>query len=331
MKRVVLIAGLLLALAGAGAWYFAQNRAGASGYQGYVEGDLIQIGPEESGRIERLLVEAGDQVDRGQLLYSLDATVQTAQVEEAKARLGQAKAQLDNLLASEQRPEQVAVLESTRDRAQAAFELSRGDRERQKILFERGYSSRARLDQAESAFDRDKAALEEAERQIKAAQLSGRASEISANRAAVQAAEAILGQAQTHLGKRDVLSPAKGQVQDVFYRAGEVVNAGYPVLTLLPPANLKIRFYVPEPVLATLAVGQTVAVGCDSCPGDLQARVSFISQQTEYTPPVIFSEQERSKLVFRAEARPLSGIVLPIGLPVTIRPVDAVPVASTKP
>ena len=85
----------------------------------------------------------------------------------------------------------------------------------------------------------------------------------------------------------------------MFFRAGEVVNAGQPVLSLLPPQNLRLRFYVPEPVLATFALGQTVAVACDSCPAGIEAKVSFISREAEYTPPVIFSEQERAKLVFR--------------------------------
>jgi len=109
-------------------------------------------------------------------------------------------------------------------------------------------------------------------------------------------------------------------VQDVFFRAGEVVNAGQPVLSVLPPQNLRLRFYVPEPVLATFALGQTVAVACDSCPAGIEAKVSFISREAEYTPPVIFSEQERAKLVFRIEARPAAAMNLPIGLPVSVRP-----------
>jgi HlyD family secretion protein len=223
------------------------------------------------------------------------------------------------------------VLEASRARAQAAFELSQSELQRQRTLFDRGYSSQARFDQAQAAFDRDKAALHEVERQIAVAQLSGRSSEIVAAEAAVRAAAAALQRAETLLAKREVHAPVAARVQDIYYRAGEVVNAGQPVLALLPPANLKIRFYVPEPVLATIALGQTVAIACDSCGADLQARVTFISQEAEFTPPVIFSEQERSKLVFRAEARPVSEITLPLGLPVTVHPLDMAAVASTRP
>ena len=321
MKRAML-AVLLLAIAGGGSafWYFTGDGAAPAAYQGYVEGNLVQVGPEESGRIERLFVEAGDQVNESDLLFSLDASVQSAQVDEARARLKQASAQLENLRAAGQRPEQVAVLQSARERAQAALDFSRAELERQKTLYARGYTAKAKLDQAESAYERDKAALQEAQHQISAAQLAGRTDEIAAGEAAVRAAEAALQQAETRLAKRQVFSPAKARVQDVFYRAGEVVNVGQPVLALLPPGNLKIRFYVPELRLATLPLGSIVMIRCDSCTGDLRARVSFISSEAEFTPPVIFSEQERSKLIFRAEAIPLRETALPIGLPVTVAP-----------
>lgn len=322
MKRIALATLLLLMVGGASTfWYLTSNEAAPPGYQGYVEGNLVQVGPEESGRVERLLVQAGDQVIEGQLLFTLDASIQNAQVDEARARLKQATAQLENLRAAGQRPEQIAVLQSAKERAQAAFDLSNVELQRQKILFERGYSSKARLDQAESAYERDKAALQEAQHLISAAQLAGRSNEIAASEAALHAAEAALRQAENRLAKRQVYSPARARVQDIFYRTGEVVNVGQPVLALLPPGNLKIRFYIPEPRLVTLPLGSIIAIRCDSCSGDLRARVSFISSETEFTPPVIFSEQERSKLVFRAEAIPLSETALPIGLPVTVTPI----------
>ena len=213
------------------------------------------------------------------------------------------------------------MLRAQEERARASLDLSRSEFQRQQILFQRGYSAKARLDQAAAAFERDRAALAEVTRQIEAAQLSGRAAEIDAAEALARANEAVLRQAETRLAKRRVVAPAAARVQDVYFRAGEVVNAGQPVLALLPAANLRIRFYVPEPVLSALALGETVAVTCDSCGEGLRARVTFISREAEFTPPVIFSEQERSKLVFRAEARPLDAdIRLPIGLPVTVRP-----------
>jgi HlyD family secretion protein len=133
-----------------------------------------------------------------------------------------------------------------------------------------------------------------------------------------------LRQAETRVSRRQVVAPTAAQVQAVYFRAGETVNAGQPVLALLPPENRRIRFYVPEPRLATLALGTLVRLSCDSCPVGLQARISFIAREAEFTPPVIFSENERAKLVFRIEARPLDGADLPIGLPVTVMPIEQV-------
>jgi HlyD family secretion protein len=317
------LAALVLVLAlGAGAWFWygAREPAPLSGYQGYVEGNLVLIGPEEGGRITGLAVESGDRVEEGAPLFELDAAVQKAQRLEAEARLRQFEAQLENLRAALQRPEQIAVLRAQEERAKAQLDLSRTELDRQKTLFDRGYSAQARLDQAQTAFERDKAALAEVQRLIQAGQIAGRSAEITAAEAAVQAAEAGLRQAETRLAKRRIQAPANALVQDVYFRPGEVVNAGQPVLALLPPDNRRIRFYVPEPRLSALSLGQAVGIACDNCPTDLEGRIVFISREAEYTPPVIFSEDERAKLVFRVEARPLGEVNLPIGLPVTVLP-----------
>jgi len=296
-----------------------------------MEGNLVYMAPEESGRIERLEVEAGDLVSEGQLLFALESSVQIAQRNEAEARLRQAEAQLANLKAAQQRPEQIAVLRAQVERARANLDLSKNEFERQKTLYQKGISAKARLDQAESAFERDKAALDEAQRQILAAQLGGRSAEIDAAEAFARAAEAMLRQTETRVAKRRVSAPVAARVQDIYFRAGEVVNAGQPVLSLLPPANVRVRFYVPEPVLSTLSLGQTVAIRCDSCADDLRAKIVFLSREAEYTPPVIFSDKERAKLVFRAEAKPLGAVELPIGLPVSVMPLDLAPTASRQP
>jgi HlyD family secretion protein len=319
--RLIIVAVLLLA-GGTAAWFFWPRPDATTRFQGYVEGYLVFMAPEEGGRIEELTVDSGDRVSEGKPLFRLDASMQTAQRNEAEAKLQQARAQLANLRAALQRPEEIAVLEAQEERAQAQLGLSQAELDRQRTLFERGIAAKAQYDQARTAFERDKAALAEVQRQIQAGQIAGRSGEIGAAEAAVQANEAALMQAETRLAKRQVKAPSEAQVQDVYFRAGETVNAGQPVLALLPPANRRIRFYVPEPLLATIALGQNVGLSCDSCKEDLQARISFISNEAEFTPPVIFSEQERAKLVFRVEARPLDGADLPIGLPVTVTPAE---------
>lgn len=320
-KRLVGLLVLILVIgAGTATWIYWPRRDANGDFQGYVEGYLVFMAPEEGGRIDTLNVDYGDRVTKDQPLFALDASMQIAQRNEAEARLQQARAQIANLQASLQRPEEIAVLRAQEERAKAQLDLSQAELDRQQTLFTRGIAAKAQFDQAKTAFERDKAALQEVQRQIQAGQIAGRSAEINASQAAAQAAEAALNQAETRLSKRKVSAPADAQVQDIYFRTGETVNANQPVLALLPPGNRRIRFYVPEPKLATLALGQTVGVSCDSCPAGLQAKISFISKEAEYTPPVIFSEQERAKLVFRVEARPLDGASLPIGLPVSVSP-----------
>lgn len=305
-RRIPLILAVVgLVALSAAAWWFWPRSPGDNLLQGYVEGDLVLVGPESAGRIVELAVDSGSKVEAGQHLFALDDEVQKAQRDEAAAKL-------EDLKASVQRPEQVAVLQAAQRRAEAALDLSRKELDRQRELFKKGYSAEARLQQAQATFERDEAALTEARRQIEAAELSARTSEIAG-------AEAALDGAEKALAKRRVAAPVAAGVEDVYFRAGEVVSAGQPVLALLPPGNRKVRFYVPEPQLSGLRLGQEVEVLCDGCAAPLRATLTFIASEAEFTPPVIFSQEERAKLVFRAEARLVNAEALPLGLPVDVR------------
>jgi len=136
--------------------------------------------------------------------------------------------------------------------------------------------------------------------------------------AALRTAEARLNAAQTRLTRRKAFSPVDGTVQQIYYRPGEMVPAGRPVVSLLPPGNIKVRFFVPETELARISLGDNVLIKCDGCPADTPARVSFISRSSEFTPPVIYSQEERSKLVFMIEARTDKPEALRVGQPVTV-------------
>jgi HlyD family secretion protein len=131
-------------------------------------------------------------------------------------------------------------------------------------------------------------------------------------------AKARLNSAQTRLSRRSVFSSVGGTVQQIYYRPGEIVPADRPVLSLLPPGNIKVRFYVPEAVLPSINYGDEVRVTCDGCAPALIAHVSFIARQSEYTPPVIYSLDERSKLVFLIEAIPDKPSDVRVGQPVDV-------------
>ena len=136
--------------------------------------------------------------------------------------------------------------------------------------------------------------------------------------AALRQAKANLGWSETRLTRRNAYSPADGTIEQVYFRTGETVTAGKPVVALLPPQNLKFRFFAPEPILPQIKYGETVAVSCDGCAKGLTAKVSFIARSAEYTPPVIYSLDERAKLVYLIEARPDQPEKFRVGQPVTV-------------
>ncbi len=289
-------------------------------FEGYVEGDLEQIGPIEGERLKQLDVQPGAQVRKGAPLFTVATPVLDEQRVEARAKVEQEQATLENLKAALNRPEQIAVLKATLARTQASLVLSQTEYDRQVYLLPKGATTVAARDQAKYALDRDKAAVAEAQRQIDAALLPSRHHEIAAAQASIIQAQAQLDQVDTRINRQTVHAPEDAIVQDVYFWPGEMVVAGQPVLALLPPENRKIRIYVPETQLSRFSLGAKLAIACDNCAPGLEARVIYISQQAEFTPPVIFSLQERGKLVFRVDARPDDdNLKLPLGQPVTAR------------
>ena len=288
-------------------------------FPGYMEADLVLVGSEQGGRIDTLSVKEGDAVKPADAVFTLESSEQEAAVAAAKSRLGEAEARLADLKAEVQRPSEIEVIEAALSRATAQLQQAKTNLDRIKALFDKGWVSAAQLDQAIAQHDSDRAAVREAERRIEAAKLPGRSDQITAAAANVEAARHDLEEAQKNLAKRKVASPAGGTVEEVYFRPGEVVNAGQAVIALLPPQNLKVRFFVAEPVRAQLQVNQSVSVTCDGCPPDLSAKINFIAREAEFTPPVIFSREQRQKLVFLVEAYPDEKAArLTAGQPVTV-------------
>jgi HlyD family secretion protein len=288
-------------------------------FAGYMEADLVLVGSEQGGRVETLSVEEGDHVKQGDPIFTLESSEQEAAVAADKSRVAQAEAQLADVKARLQRPEEINVLEAALNEAKAMLVVSTNNLERAQALFDKGWTTKAALDQAIAEHDRNQAAVVEAEKKITAAQLTGRSDLIDAAAANVEAAQHALGEAEKNLAKRKVFSPANGTVEEVYFRPGEVVKEGQAVIALLPPRNLKVRFFVAEPVRAKLEIDQIVDVSCDGCPAGLKAKINFISRDAEFTPPVIFSREQREKLVFLIEARPEGETAtLTAGQPVTV-------------
>jgi HlyD family secretion protein len=289
-------------------------------FQGWVEADLIFVGPDDAGRVETLSVREGDEVAVGMPLFAVDADLQAADVHTAAAQVAEARARLSRLESAQQRKEEVAVLEAQEKRAESAVSLSTAELDRVQTLYNRGgIASQAQLDIAKANAGRDRAALEEVRRQITVARMASRDEDIAAANQSLVAAEARRGAAETKLARRRVAASIAGTVQQIYYRPGEVVAAGKPVVAVLPPGNLKVRFFVSEAVLPTVKFGDVVNIRCDGCADALTAKVSFISRSSEFTPPVIYSKEERSKLVFMIEARTETPEHLRVGQPVSVK------------
>ncbi|AOY02182.1 secretion protein HlyD [Jeongeupia sp. USM3] len=272
-------------------------------WQGYVEGEYVYVATSQPGRLERLSVERGQQVSAGQPLFALESADEAAAQRQASAQLASAQAQLADL-GTGKRPAEIDVTRAQLVQAQAEAVRAAAELARVRGLVGAGAVSRQQLDQATAGADATAALVRQLQSQLQVDVLAGRSQQIRAQAAQVAAAQAALAQADWLLGQKTVVAPRGGLVDDTLYRAGEWVAAGRPVLRLLPPENVKVRFFVPQTVLGGLKLGQPVRLRCDGCPAPVSAKISYISAAAEYTPPVIYSNDTRDKLVFMLEARP---------------------------
>jgi len=249
---------------------------------GYGEGEDAFIGAPQPGWVSSIAVKRGDVVKKGALLFTLDDTQQLALRDEAKATLAQATAQLQQ--------------------AQAAMAYATKELHRQSKLVAAHAGAKETLDLAISNYDQTEAQI----RQITAQE---------------RLAQATLDNAEYQLSQRKIVAQVGGRIEDIYFRQGEYVPASTPVISLLPPENVYVRFFVPEKDFARVKMGDKVRISCDSCAPNITATVTFIAQQEEFTPPVIFSIGNREKLVFKLEARAPGGLAIHPGQPVDVTPI----------
>jgi HlyD family secretion protein len=308
MKRL-LIAVVLLAGCGN-----APNDA----WQGYIEGEYVLLASPYAGQLQKLHVRRGDRIEAGKPVFALEQEAERAGRVEAQERLKTAQARLGNLKVPK-RPPEIEALRAQLNQARAARELAALQLEQSEKLYKGSFIAQTRLDEARATYEREVARVREAEAQLKnALQPLGRDAEREAAQGEVEAAKAALAQAAWRLDQKSVATPVAGLVHETFFVEGEWVPAGRPVAALLPPGNVKARFYVPETSLSAVSVGRDIEIRCDGCPGPVVAKVSYVSNQAEYTPPVLFSKESRAKLMFLVEAR-LQGANLRPGQPIDVK------------
>jgi HlyD family secretion protein len=272
--------------------------------QGYIEGEYMRVGPQFAGFLQQLSVQRGDQVVAGAPLFALERENEIAARRQAEEQLRAALARLDNLKMGKRAPEVEMVAEQLRQ-AQATRELSAANLRRQESLHRTGFISDAALDDARTKLKSDDALVAQLKAAVATANMpGGRPDEVRAAQADADAARQALAQSDWRLSQRAIAAPQSGRVNDTYYVVGDFVPAGSPVVSLLPPGNVRVRFYAPETVLGRLKPGQTVRFVCDGCGAPIEATISFISDHAEFTPPVIYSKENRAKLVFLVEAKP---------------------------
>lgn len=291
--RVILLAGVLML---GGCKPTPTNRL-----QGYVEGEFVYVAAPGAGALEKLAVRRGAQVKEGDLLFSLDSRPERAAHDEATRRLAQAKANLEDLKKG-RRPEEIAAVEAQIEQARAALTMSTNEKRRQDELFKRGVAAQRELDLAISNFDQDRKKVVQLEADLATARLGARTDQVSAAEAEVRAREAALANAEWELSQKQQSAPRAGLVFDTLYREGEWVVAGRPVVSLLPPENIKVRAFVEESRVGSIHPGDPIRAFIDGVAEPVGGKVSYVFPQAEYTPPVIYSRETRGKLVFMIEA-----------------------------
>jgi HlyD family secretion protein len=297
------------------------------GWSGYVEGDYVYVSSLLAGTLSQLNVRTGDQVIQDMPLFALEAENEQAAHLEADARLARANAQLANT-AKGKRSDEIAVIQAQISQASAQARLTAAALAREEQLVKQGFVSAAHRDDLQTAQLQSAARLQELAAQLRVAQLPARVDERAAAAADTDAARQSVRQSAWREAQKSRTAPVAGLVTDTFFRVGESVQAGQPVLALLPPGQVKVRFFVPEAVVGKLQLGAVVQIVCDGCAAPIAAKISFISSRAEYTPPVIYSNAQRARLVFMVEARPspADGARLKPG-----QPVDLLPAAGATP
>jgi HlyD family secretion protein len=279
---------------------------------GYVEGEMALIAAPQPGWITSINVARGARVKPGDALFTLDAVRELAASDNANAQIAAAKEQASQAAAQ--------IVQAQAQQAQIEADVVKYQKElaRQEELVRIGGSPRRDLEAAQAAYDSARAQRA----QTIALQTQAAAARRQAEAQARQG-EANLTIVEFNLSERTVHALIAGEVQDIYFRQGEYANAGTPVIAVLPPANVFVRFFVPETQVAYLMLGQRVRIGCDGCPPELTGVISFVAAQAEFTPPVIYSVGNRERLVFKAEARVASGLPIRPGLPMEVWPVEA--------
>ena len=288
--------------------------------QGYVEGEFIYIAAPLPGRLESLFVDRGTKVRAGESLFELENIQEKSAREETKLRLAQLRAQVADAKKG-RRPTEIESSSAQLNSARVALQFSEKELARYERLLIARVVPAQEVERMRSGRDQERQRVTQLEAELGTARLGSRSDQIAAAEASARSLEAVLARSEWDLAQKRQTAPAAGLVFDTLYRKGEWIAAGRPVVVLLPPQNIKVRAFVPQPLVAAIHQGDKVRVAVDGAQASFSGTVTFVSPQAEYTPPVIYSRESRQKLVYMVELGfdPATAVQLHPGQPVDVR------------
>ncbi|MHB1109528.1 MAG: HlyD family secretion protein [Devosia sp.] len=290
-------------------------------WNGYVEADYVYVAAAAPGVIETIAVKEGEAVERGELLFVLRQDQQLALLRAAEARIAVAAANAQNL-STGSRAEEVQVIRASLGKADADLALAEASLARSERLAEQGLTPAAKVDQDRATLASAKAQVAQLQAQLTVAELPARDPVQAAAAASLLAAQADADKARSDLADRTVIAPVAARIERLYFGPGEMAAAGVPIMALLPAHALKVKFYVAEADRAGFALSEVVSVSCDGCAEGLTASISYFASDPQFTPPIIYSRDERTRLSFLAEAVLDEAGGLRPGQPVTIRQLE---------
>jgi HlyD family secretion protein len=283
---------------------------------GYAEGKFVMLAPESEGRLSAMKVSEGVHVDAGAFIFQLNDETERAAFDAARASAEAAAARFDDAAAGGRKQEIAAAYEGLKQ-ARASQTLARRDEARMQDLFRTGDVPRSRLDEAVSTLGTATGRVAELRQRLTLVELPAREHQLRALTADAKQAEAQAQVAAENLRRRTVAAPAAGRVERVIRHGGDLAGPSAPAVRFLPDGSVVAVLFVPAPRVAEVPVGAPLAVACDGCPADVKAVITSVASEAEFTPPIIYSDEERARLVFRAEAR-FTGFVPQPGTPLRV-------------
>jgi HlyD family secretion protein len=276
------------------------GRSNPTRWQGYLEAEFIYVASPLSGQLQTLAVQKGERVEAHRVLFSIDGAPELATQRQAAAQVKAAEARLEDLRKGS-RPTELEALEAQVEQARVGAELARIDFERIQTLRQTNVVAESEYDRARLTQERAQRSLDQLAAQLATARLGGRPDLIAAAEAEVGSAQAAKTRADWAVDQKSQSAPRNALVHDTLYRPGEFVPAGIPVVSLLAPELMKVRFFVSEAEFGGIKAGEAVQVAITGR-APLTATIRYLSPQPEYTPPVLYNRENRSKLVFMVEA-----------------------------